>query len=151
VDRGSLLRVWAPLLLGLYAIYLVFVMQPGPHDSTCWIGFALSLLGLAGVVLARYTLGQSFSVKAKATELATTGIYSRIRNPIYVFGVILLAGLILIGPASPFRRGTGNCYSVADRPHTARSAGAGREVRRGLWPLPRTNVVLSLRTGSITS
>ena len=71
-------------------------MQPGPRDSTLWIGFALSLLGLAGVVLARYTLGQSFSVKAKATELVTTGIYSRIRNPIYVFGVILIVGLILM-------------------------------------------------------
>jgi protein-S-isoprenylcysteine O-methyltransferase Ste14 len=96
VDRGRLLRVWAPLLLGLYALRLVFVMQPGPHDFTLWTGFALSLLGLAGVVLGRYTLGRSFSVGAKATELITTGIYSRIRNPIYVFGVILIAGLILM-------------------------------------------------------
>lgn len=71
-------------------------MQPGPHDLTPWIGFALSLVGLAGVVLGRYTLGRSFSVSAKATELVTTGIYSRIRNPIYVFGMILIAGLILM-------------------------------------------------------
>ena len=91
-----MLRVWAPLLLGLYAIYLVFAMQPGRHDLIVWIGLALSTLGLAGVVSARYTLGRSFSVKAKATELVTTGIYSRVRNPIYVFGAILIAGLTLL-------------------------------------------------------
>ena len=40
------------------------------------------------MIVGRATLGRSFSVMAKATELVTTGIYSRIRNPI--------TGLILI-------------------------------------------------------
>ena len=34
-------------------------------------------------------------MRAKATTLVTTGIYSRIRNPIYVFGGLMLAGFIL--------------------------------------------------------
>jgi protein-S-isoprenylcysteine O-methyltransferase Ste14 len=53
------------------------------------------LVGLGGVILARYTLGRSFSIRPKATELVTTGIYSRIRNPIYVSSVIFIAGLIV--------------------------------------------------------
>ena len=40
-------------------------------------------------------LGEAFSVQAKATKLVTTGIYSRIRNPIYVFGALMLAGVII--------------------------------------------------------
>ena len=96
VNWGSILRVWLPLLLGLCCLYLLFVSGPGPHDLTRWIGLALSLVGLAGVILARYTLGRSFSVRAKATELVTTGIYSRIRTPIYVSGVIFAIGLVLI-------------------------------------------------------
>jgi protein-S-isoprenylcysteine O-methyltransferase Ste14 len=60
------------------------------------IGLILGLIGLAGVILARYTLGRSFSVKAKATALVTTGIYSRIRNPIYVSGIFLILGLAFI-------------------------------------------------------
>jgi len=96
VNWGSILRVWLPLLLGLYCLHLIFAGGPGPHDLTHWIGLVLSLVGLAGVILARYTLGRSFSVKAKATELVTTGIYSRIRNPIYVFGLIFMVGLILM-------------------------------------------------------
>jgi protein-S-isoprenylcysteine O-methyltransferase Ste14 len=35
-------------------------------------------------------------VKAEAHELVTTGLYSKIRNPIYVFGMIMLVGMVLI-------------------------------------------------------
>jgi len=96
MDPGSIRRVWLPLLLGLYCLYFVFVQGPGARDLTRWIGLALSLLGLAGVTIARYTLGESFSIRAKATKLVTTGIYARIRNPIYVSGMIFLAGLVVV-------------------------------------------------------
>ena len=102
LDRGSILRVWLPLLVGLYCLYFMFVHGPGARDLTRWIGLALSLLSLAGVMVARYTLGRSFSVAAKATELVTTGIYSRIRNPIYVSGVILIVGLLVMVRHSAF-------------------------------------------------
>lgn len=45
--------------------------------------------------LAHIQLGDSFSVKAEACQLVTTGIYSRFRNPIYVFGGVGMAGFIL--------------------------------------------------------
>jgi protein-S-isoprenylcysteine O-methyltransferase Ste14 len=89
-------RVWLPLLLGLYCLYFVFVHGPGARDLTRWIGLAISLLGLAGVTVARYTLGRSFSITAKATELVSKGIYSRIRNPIYVSGEVFLVGVIVM-------------------------------------------------------
>ncbi len=95
-NRGSILRVWLPLLVGLCAIYATFVLGPGPRDAMRWLGLALCLIGLSGVIVARVTLGRSFSARAKATELVTAGIYSRIRNPIYISGVISLTGLILI-------------------------------------------------------
>jgi protein-S-isoprenylcysteine O-methyltransferase Ste14 len=48
------------------------------------------------VILSRYTLGRSFSIAARATALVTTGIYSRIRNPIYVSGMVFFVGVIVI-------------------------------------------------------
>jgi protein-S-isoprenylcysteine O-methyltransferase Ste14 len=45
--------------------------------------------------LARVQLGKAFSVEAKATTLVTTGLYSRIRNPIYFFGALMIAGVFL--------------------------------------------------------
>jgi len=96
VNRGSKLWVWLPLLAGMSGVCLFYRSGLCPHDLTCGIGIFLCLLGLAIGTLARYELGRSFSVRAKATELVTTGIYSRIRNPIYVSSAIVAVGIILM-------------------------------------------------------
>jgi protein-S-isoprenylcysteine O-methyltransferase Ste14 len=96
MDRGTILRVWLPLVAALWVLGWLFQFGPGPHGLARLIGLLLGLIGLGGVILARYTLGRSFSVTAKATALVTRGIYSRIRNPIYISGEIFLAGLVLI-------------------------------------------------------
>jgi protein-S-isoprenylcysteine O-methyltransferase Ste14 len=98
MDRGTILRVWAPLIAGIWVLLTIFTLGPGRRGEARWVGLFIALIALAGVILARYTLGQSFSIKAKARALVTTGIYSRIRNPIYVSGVVLLLGIaIMIG------------------------------------------------------
>jgi protein-S-isoprenylcysteine O-methyltransferase Ste14 len=96
MDRGTILRVWLPLVAGLWVLGWLFQFGPGPHGLARLIGLLLGLIGLGGVILARFTLGRSFSLTAKATALVTRGIYSRIRNPIYISGEIFLAGLVLI-------------------------------------------------------
>jgi protein-S-isoprenylcysteine O-methyltransferase Ste14 len=92
MDRGTIWRAWVPLILCASAIAVVFAKGPGPHGPARWVGLALAVIGLSGVILGRWTLGRSFSVRAKATALVTTGIYSKIRNPIYVSGVVFLVG-----------------------------------------------------------
>jgi protein-S-isoprenylcysteine O-methyltransferase Ste14 len=58
-------------------------------------GVAIGLPSLALLALARIELGGSFSVRPKAQALVTHGLYSRIRNPIYVFGGLAIAGAFL--------------------------------------------------------
>ncbi len=58
-------------------------------------GTAIALPALVLLVLARIQLGRAFSVQAKATTLVTTGLYSRIRNPIYVLSTLVIAGTIV--------------------------------------------------------
>ena len=67
-----------------------------PWNLQRYVGTALAILGVSFVLLARYQLGKSFAVQAQAHELVTTGLYSKIRNPIYVFGMIMLVGMVLI-------------------------------------------------------
>src|ERR1700761_6548002 len=69
---------------------------PGPWNAQRYIGTILFVAGIAGIVVARFQLGSSFSIKAEAHHLVTTGVYSKIRNPIYVFGIVMITGLILV-------------------------------------------------------
>lgn len=59
-------------------------------------GALAARIGYALVVLARVQLGASFSVRPQARELVTSGLYSRVRNPMYVFLDLMLSGLTLL-------------------------------------------------------
>jgi protein-S-isoprenylcysteine O-methyltransferase Ste14 len=58
-------------------------------------GALLAVVGYSTFVTARLQLGKSFAVTPQAKELVTHGLYSRIRNPIYVFVDVMIFGLIL--------------------------------------------------------
>ncbi|HTV04478.1 MAG TPA: isoprenylcysteine carboxylmethyltransferase family protein [Acidobacteriaceae bacterium] len=86
----------ATLLLAVVALaYFVYRSASLPWTPIRIAGLAIVVLSLPLFVLARIQLGGAFSVRAKATTLVTTGLYSRIRNPIYVFGGLTIAGFFL--------------------------------------------------------
>jgi protein-S-isoprenylcysteine O-methyltransferase Ste14 len=69
---------------GVY-IYCLFHRRPGPLYAV-----AMMVAGISFILwwTARAQLGDSFSARPKAHKLITTGLYSRIRNPIYLFGTL---------------------------------------------------------------
>jgi protein-S-isoprenylcysteine O-methyltransferase Ste14 len=69
--------------------------QPWTAQRIAALAVAIPCCILVGI--ARVQLGRAFSVRAKATILVTNGIYSRIRNPIYVFGSPAIMGLAIWG------------------------------------------------------
>jgi protein-S-isoprenylcysteine O-methyltransferase Ste14 len=64
--------------------------------ATQFFGLGLLILGFVFWTVARFQLGASLTVTAQARKLVNTGLYSKIRNPIYVFGSCFLVGLILV-------------------------------------------------------
>ncbi len=75
--------------------FLVYKYAHPPWTPLRIAGLALMFPALAILTVARIQLGNSFSVTPQAKQLVTHGIYSRIRNPIYVFSTIALAGFFL--------------------------------------------------------
>jgi protein-S-isoprenylcysteine O-methyltransferase Ste14 len=76
-------------------LWFIFTLR----DRWDWrrsLGTVLLIAGAAGIALARYQLGRSFAIKAQARHLVTHGVYAKIRNPIYLFGTVLIAGLVLL-------------------------------------------------------
>lgn len=77
--------------LGFFAVHASHL----PWDAARIAGVAIGLPALCFFVLARVQLGSAFSVEARASTLVTNGLYSRIRNPIYLFGALLILGAII--------------------------------------------------------
>ena len=74
----------------------LLITWTSPWNAERYVGTVMALVGISFIALARYQLGRSFSIKAEAHALVTTGIYSKIRNPIYVFGLVMITGLIMV-------------------------------------------------------
>jgi protein-S-isoprenylcysteine O-methyltransferase Ste14 len=82
------------------AIVLLAVWLALHVSSVAWtpvrvLGAVIATVGMLLLVTARIQLGRSFSVSAQARKLVTTGIYSRIRNPIYFFSAMFLCGVAI--------------------------------------------------------
>jgi protein-S-isoprenylcysteine O-methyltransferase Ste14 len=82
-------------VVALAAPIFVITFWGLPWTASRIAGLAIAIPSLLLLALARIQLGRAFSVQAKATMLVTTGLYSRIRNPIYIFGALTVAGFIL--------------------------------------------------------
>ena len=93
------MATWKTLLgwTDLYAclVALTLAIRFGPHTAVWYAGLALAAVGLPLWIVARRQLGDAFAAKAAARRLVTTGLYSRIRHPIYVFGCLAYFGSLL--------------------------------------------------------
>lgn len=97
MTRG--LRLVDGVMLAFYLL-LFGMAAVGGVRTVLWLpALALSVLCAVLWSLARWQLGASFSVGAEAHALVTTGLYAKVRNPIYVFGTsaFLLVLLALQG------------------------------------------------------
>jgi protein-S-isoprenylcysteine O-methyltransferase Ste14 len=89
--------VTAVVVLFAVVVLVAYWDQPWPLMRVA--GAVVFAVGLAMWTMARVQLGASFSVQAKAKRLVTTGVYSRIRNPIYIAGQMMFVGAALFVPS----------------------------------------------------
>jgi protein-S-isoprenylcysteine O-methyltransferase Ste14 len=85
--------------IAVYLIYLAFfglAILAGQRGTLLWY-VALCLSAVCAILwfVARWQLGDAFSVAPEARQLVTRGLYSRIRHPIYLFGTLAFLFLVL--------------------------------------------------------
>jgi protein-S-isoprenylcysteine O-methyltransferase Ste14 len=89
----------APLFILQLCVVLfvigVLALRPGPWDGARLAGLSIAVPAAVLLFTARWQLGRSFSVTPQAEELVTWGLYSKIRNPIYLFSGLLILGVLI--------------------------------------------------------
>jgi protein-S-isoprenylcysteine O-methyltransferase Ste14 len=96
----------AALILGLAAPVLaataaVPLIGPLARPAIAVAGLLLALVGLVVVLAAQSAMGASWRIgvdEAERTELVTTGLFRRVRNPIFTGMAAVAAGVLLMAP-----------------------------------------------------
>lgn len=93
------MQITKPVLLFLFMILVVAAAFRASRDLP-WtpLRIAGAIVAVPSLILwfaARAQLGKSFSITPQAKELVTHGLYSKIRNPVYLFGSFFIAGMFL--------------------------------------------------------
>lgn len=84
----------------ILALIFMITLRPGAWNAARLTGLCISVPAAVLLFTARWQLGQSFSITPQARKLVTSGLYSKIRNPIYVFSTLMALGILL---ALPYR------------------------------------------------
>ena len=76
-------------------VLVALAVRYGPRTGWFYAGLGLTAAAMPFWILARLQLGRSFSVTAQARRLVTHGLYTRLRNPIYLFGGLAYFGALV--------------------------------------------------------
>ena len=85
----------APQVIGSAVLVTLILSYQAPWNATRYIGLTITVLAAVLFLTARYQLGESFSMNPQAKQLVTCGVYSRIRNPLYVFSTLMILGAVI--------------------------------------------------------
>lgn len=80
------------------AVIAYFIMKSVDSTARIIIGIIIAVPSLVLLLISRRNLGKSFAILPKAKSLVSTGVYSKLRHPMYYFLDMSFLGIfIMIG------------------------------------------------------
>ena len=81
--------------IAIFLGFTAYVVVTAPREGNWYAGLAVAAVCTPFWVASRWQLGASFSVRPEARRLVTSGLYSRLRHPVYVFGTPAVVGVLV--------------------------------------------------------
>jgi protein-S-isoprenylcysteine O-methyltransferase Ste14 len=91
MDKTSV-RIIGAVIMALLVIASTFLES----SLRMFIGIGAAMISVVLLVISRIQLGDSFAVRPKAKALVTSGMYSKILHPMYLFLDLFIASIIVI-------------------------------------------------------
>jgi len=91
------LRIFLALILLLILIVTIFFRnQFNMPEYVHALGFIICTVGVIFIIAAILTLGKYFTTSINPKGLVTTGIYSKIRHPMFTGAILVYIGIVVI-------------------------------------------------------
>jgi protein-S-isoprenylcysteine O-methyltransferase Ste14 len=93
LSRATKLKLIIPFLYLALSILLFIVTWPDNTEIRHIAGVLATIVAFILWLTARVQLGNAFSLAPKSSFIVTTGLYSRLRHPVYYFSILAVIGL----------------------------------------------------------
>ena len=88
--------ILALILLVILIITIIFKNQFQIPEYVRTIGFIICAIGVIFIIAGIITLGEYFTTSIIPKGLVTTGIYSKIRHPMFIGAILVYIGIVVI-------------------------------------------------------
>lgn len=82
-----------PILYAALATVFFILTWPSVANFNHYAGVFITFTAFVLWIIARVQLGNAFSIGAKANYLVTSGLYSKLRHPVYYFSILAVIGI----------------------------------------------------------
>lgn len=95
LSKTTKLKIIMPLLYALASIIYLVLAWPNMPEVHHLVGVAITILSFVLWITARIQLGNAFSIAPKSKFLVKSGLYSKLRHPVYYFSITAVTGLVI--------------------------------------------------------
>jgi len=93
MNFASKVKLLVPVLYAVCVAVYFALSWPDSPKFYHFIGMVLAMVSFGFWVTARVQLGNAFSIGAKASQLVSNGLYSKLRHPVYYFSILAVTGI----------------------------------------------------------
>jgi len=93
LSSASKLKLTMPILYALLCLAYFILTGPSTLLARQIIGVAIAMASFGLWILARVQLGNAFSLAPKSKFLVKSGLYGKLRHPVYYFSISAVVGI----------------------------------------------------------
>lgn len=95
MSNKTKLKLLIPVIYAVVACIFFTFTWPENSELHHWAGVIIALISFVLWIVSRVQLGNAFSLAPKSKFIVKSGIYSRLRHPVYYFSITAVLGIVI--------------------------------------------------------
>lgn len=95
MSKATRLKLIVPIAYAVLSLLYFVIAWPAQPKIYHLVGILITSVSYILWIFSRIQLGNAFSIAPKSKYLVTSGMYSKLRHPVYYFSITAVLGLVL--------------------------------------------------------